>query len=1503
LVLGTDGSVRAPPAEGSAPVSPRLARERLGEDAFSFLEPYLTYTRATAEDLRHVATGRALPSLRRAEACCGPERLRDIIGEIGWPRLNLGLEVRHCVAVSVGGSLPFVLPRAEAALLERCPGARRVGESWLAIAHGAAAPEAGAAADGTFDDRVARFRDYNLAHAELLARFLAPGPLTRERAAEILARMERLVEEFVALFGTRADDDRALPGAFQELAREVQAGLDRETGELTSELTRRVLAFEDPPACGRAGSLHGLKRWLHQRGLRLGFKLMRGGRAADRTVDLLLLPPGAAPRAARRVRYADLDPFDDDASAILRLPYPVAAAVEGFSRQLLCGEEKLPHVDIFCYRSEVHYFLSFWNHPALLRVNFAPPLRGGMIDLEYYGVSNYEADVHPNLHLDALQELFRRLDFDVAVDTTRVLARFDKERALDVEQLRHKTEAVLGLAPHLMDLDWTVGSLALDAGARRRVAEAWAERFALWGVLPVSRMLTRDRRGILTGLEAGPSGERELVWSGFAPYRDRFGPPPEAQVLAGLFDELEALGVEILPLDEAERHRPIGQLALERRALLPLRAAVERGAVTLDGAAGPRAIPDALHRPQHEAERFAAMLLEGGAEFAASARLARLVPALERSLRFVTTGTVNGHRVQRARLPLRGATLGLFVLRGERGVARLALFARDETLHLRRDAVGRPWQSNARSDAAELVALLRRGEYLASDDERLLDAGGEGDGALRRRLIAEPAAARPLPLPGERTVRGVEAAPGRVVGWARLDPRHRSPREVADAVLVAPTIGPEDSAHLWHCAGVVSTGGGALSHAGLIATQFGKPALIVAGRWERHEGRTELVLAIPEYREEERRVATLQLRLRRRVREREHRLREGDLVVLDAGQGTLEVLGQAPETRELHEEFRTLEDATRRLATATDDADVLALRGRRLRARRAIARSLERLTDAVLVRHAVHELLPGRPSAAGGEAADERAELLAAALKNPHAGGAAAAHARWAFAALERRRDAALARAARRLPSSAAPFEILWTRAQVLDFGAALAGARRALERCRLLGPAPPTAVEPDVEALAVSRLCELRDGLALEAERAASPGPPDPRLPHLLRRLGRIDRLLGRPANARLERLRERLEREAEAERRRLAERRTLGAEESGAAVVSLVGWKAANLAELARLDEASSVPPWFVVTDRAFRDALGCAVEGPGPGPGRIPGEARTIGAAIDTVLERTDLGDAEKSALILALWERLPLPAALAAEIVERYLALGSTAGPDEHRDAGPPFVAVRSSSVEEDAEAAVRAGEFDTFLFVRGADDLIAHVKRAWAGLWTARAIHNRAVLGFPHAPTGGGVVVQRIVWPGAAGVLQTVNLARGEPLEIVINVGLGLGEGVVRGTVAVDVFTVAKDDEPDGGALRMRCVTGEKTQKVVFNRTAGRGTIQVDTRHHERLRPALEHAELRELVRAARRLEEAYGHPLDIEFAVEAGRLWILQVRPVSAWLGLLRDAVERRPLQVEDVEP
>jgi phosphohistidine swiveling domain-containing protein len=1451
----------------AAPAPPALAERVLGASAHAVLGPYLGYTRASHLDLLQLVPDRGfLASLRRAERACGESLLRDVIGRLGWARVNLGLEVRPYVGVSLGDSLPFLVSPAEAPLLEACAPARRTADFLVVISHGGPPGETG---PGPTDAVVARFRVYNLAHAEALADILDVAPLTPEKVHRILERMDRIVEGFCALFAEEAAECGVLPGLYRELRERVLRELAGESSpeQLSAELTRLVQSFEDPRSVGEVRTVHGLKRFLHQRGLRLGLRLVAARGATNRTVDLVVASGGRVVQALRKIAYVDFEPEDEAG-----IPYAVALIAEGFVRQLLHGQESFPSVQVFCYGDEVHHYLSFKNHPAFLRIDYAPPLLGGMIDLEYYGVSVYEQSVHPNPTLDALLLFLRRLEFDVRLEGTRVHARYDKERALDLGDLCEKAELLACLVPYLMDLDWIIGSLGLDVEGRRAVAEAWSASFARWGVLPLRQLLTRDRQHVSLGAELGPTGERELWWSGVGPLQDRFAGPLPAGCTERLQGAIAGLGLDVLPLGDALA----GQLRLERQVLRPLREALARGQLVAT-ADGLRGAPAALFERVAEAEAFAELL--GSDDLVGATGLAALLAPLERTLRFRTTGRVNGHEVQAALLALRGEALGVFVLRDPEGMARLALFAHGRVLCRRRRDPAEPWQTNWCADPGALLGLLRRNSCLPPGAEAAPAGSVEEAWALREAFSRPSPVRSPCPLPGERVLQGLRAAPGRAVGKALFGTAGRSPAEFDGAVLVAPAVRPEDNAFLYHSAGIVSTGGGILSHAGLIALQFHKPALIVPGRWLREpDGSLTLLYRTAEYRPEEREVQGCRVSIHRDWREREHRLREGDLVVLEVAAGTLQVLGKDSDALALHAGFQLFGEAGRRLAQATDEQEFLALRGRRLRSAHQLRKLLGRLADPVLARHAAHELLAGQ--ALAGEAPGERAQLLSLLLDNPHVGAAARERLVGLTGDLARRLVHLLAEVRCRVPVAASLHEVLAARLEALHLDQALGGACDSLRACGIEPPAQPRCA--DLDEACLRRLGELRAACAARLQDA-----PHARRRHLLRQLERLDLVLGAPGHD-VDGARARLAVEDAAARRRLAWRRVLAAGEGGFELHPLIGWKAANLAEVERLGGAGLVPPWFVVTDRAFEEALDSPLE-------RADG-ASTLREAIAAILGQVDLDDARKSATIRALWDRLTLPDELAGEVVAAYRRLAEACPPHADEDPAAPFVAIRSSAREEDAEAAARAGEFDTFLFVRGEVPLLEFLKRAWSGLWTERAIHNRARLGLRGERAGGGVIVQRIVRSRVSGVLQTVNVAEGELREIVINAGLGLGEGIVSGRVAADHVVVAREGDLEHGPLRFRYVTADKREQVVFDRRAGAGTMSAECLYHQRLRPALEYVELSELVRVAVRLEADYGYPLDLEFGIEGSRLSVLQARPVATFLAVLRETLEQQPL-------
>jgi phosphoenolpyruvate synthase/pyruvate phosphate dikinase len=1502
---------------GGEPASPELARLILGVEAYEFLASHLAFTRATHVDLLYLVPvpgepPLCLPGLKRAATLCDDQLLREVISEVGWTNLNFGVEVHKYLGISIGGAFPLMVPPTEVSLFNGIEEARRTGETLLLVAHGGLPAETRRPADQ--GDTVARFRSYNLTHSQVLGEILDVAPLTRRKVDRILSMMDGIVSDFLLLFSNYAEECGILPSLYRELKERILRELtnEQEGPQVSPELTRLVQMFEDPRSLGEVRTLHGLKRYLHQRGLRLGFRLVESGRATNRTVHLVAASPKRVLHVARVIQYADFEP-STTTLGLTQVPYPVQVAANAFAAQIIHGEVNLPAVKIFLYGNEVHYYLNFLNHPAFLRIDYSPPLRGGMIDLEYFGVSKHELDLHPNIALDALQQFFRKLEFDVTVEKTHVRARYDKERALGLGDICEKAEALFRLAPYLMELDWVIGSLDLSEEAKKLVAESWAGFFLLWGVVPIKQVLTRKRRGILVAIESSGSGERETSWSGQRPYRDRFTAPTPQGLIKRLRSSLAELGVEANPLSQQARDQQIGQIYLENLLLKPLREAVALGEVIEAPEGFQRNSPEFFQR-KHETEFFAEILstmddptalppspaavsgvtpAQPLSALQSSFLLAQLIAPLERTLRFQTSGSLNGFEVQRASMPLPGYSLGLYVLRDGAGIIRLALFSLGDTLCLRREDVSSPWRSNASIDPARFVELLRLNNYITLGMESVKTDAADDAAREVSCFRRENPSQRPRPIPGDNVIEGLRASPGRAVGRVLFGTKGRAPEDFDGAILVAPAITPEDNTFLYHALGVVSVGGGILSHAGLIAVQFRKPGLIIAGRWQEAPGeRPVLLYRTLDYREEERRISGFRISVRRDVQKLERRLSEGDVVVLDADEGILRNLRQDLEVLGLHESMRYLGEASRRLARAEDENEILVLRGRRLRARHQIEKQLGQVTDLLLAHHVAQELFVGKDLAGEAGAGSEKARFLSLLLANPHVGRACRQFVLEISRDLTHRFYDRFEEARRRIPLANHTYEIASLYLRVFRPLRTLEETLASLSSCGLEPIRLDASMAHQICTVARTRLRTLRGDLTRILEEIVSRPQVDWRLRHLVRQIQRLDLILNSPTAQRapVDALKGRIIREDETVRRSLQEERVLGPDDGGFDLYSLIGWKAANLAEIERLGGRGLVPPWFVITDRAFQEVLDTPLDN-GPGHG-------SLRRAIEAVLARHDLTNGQKSIQIAQLWERASIPSAVSEEVLAAYRRFAAEApvvdGPEG--EGVDPFVAVRSSGREEDTESATRAGEFDTFLFIRGEGAIITHLKRAWSGLWTERAIHNRAVLGTTSHPAGGGIIVQRMVLSRVSGVLQTVNVAEDKHTEMVINAGLGLGEGIVSGTVAADLIFVAKSADLQSAPLHFRYITSDKQERVVLDARTGMGTVRSQTLYHQRLRPALEYVELVELVRIADRLEGAYGYPLDIEFGIEGPRLWILQARPVGTFPAMIRELTTYYPL-------
>ncbi|MFD6992366.1 rifamycin-inactivating phosphotransferase [Streptomyces sp. NPDC059943] len=314
------------------------------------------------------------------------------------------------------------------------------------------------------------------------------------------------------------------------------------------------------------------------------------------------------------------------------------------------------------------------------------------------------------------------------------------------------------------------------------------------------------------------------------------------------------------------------------------------------------------------------------------------------------------------------------------------------------------------------------------------------------------------------------------------------------------------------------------------------------------------------------------------------------------------------------------------------------------------------------------------------------------------------------------------------------------------------------------------------------------------------------------------------------------------------MTERYVLDLQEVDETQVSVVGGKGANLGGLSRIEDIR-VPVGFCVTTDAFR---------------RIMAEAPSIGDRLDE-LSRLDPDDREGirtlGAQIRRTIEDIAVPADLAAAITRSLARLGEHAA-----------CAVRSSATAEDLPTASFAGQQDTYLNVMGPEEVLRHVSRCWASLFTERAVTYRRRNGIDHRTVHMAVVVQRMVFPEAAGILFTADPVTGNRKVATVDAGFGLGEALVSGLVNPDVFKV-RDGEVVGRTI------AAKQRAVQALPDGGTREVAIDSRRQEL--PALTDAQVVRLVGLGRRIEAHFGRPQDIEWCLGDDGFQIVQSRPIT----------------------
>ncbi|GAA4245001.1 phosphoenolpyruvate synthase [Dactylosporangium darangshiense] len=314
------------------------------------------------------------------------------------------------------------------------------------------------------------------------------------------------------------------------------------------------------------------------------------------------------------------------------------------------------------------------------------------------------------------------------------------------------------------------------------------------------------------------------------------------------------------------------------------------------------------------------------------------------------------------------------------------------------------------------------------------------------------------------------------------------------------------------------------------------------------------------------------------------------------------------------------------------------------------------------------------------------------------------------------------------------------------------------------------------------------------------------------------------------------------------MSEQFVLGLHEVDEMQVAVVGGKGAHLGALSRVD-GIRVPAGFCVTTDAFR---------------RVVAEAPTIDDRLDR-LSRLDPDDREAirtlSAEIRRTVEGIAIPGDLAAAITSALARLGEQAA-----------YAVRSSATAEDLPTASFAGQQDTYLNIVGPAAILRHVSRCWASLFTERAVTYRQRNGIDHRTVHMAVVVQRMLFPQAAGILFTADPVTGNRKVATVDAGFGLGEALVSGLVNPDVFKV-RDGEVVAKAI------AAKQRSVHALPEGGTQEQAIDPQRQEQ--PALTDAQVVRLVQLGRRIEAHFGCPQDIEWCLVDDGFQIVQSRPIT----------------------
>jgi len=332
----------------------------------------------------------------------------------------------------------------------------------------------------------------------------------------------------------------------------------------------------------------------------------------------------------------------------------------------------------------------------------------------------------------------------------------------------------------------------------------------------------------------------------------------------------------------------------------------------------------------------------------------------------------------------------------------------------------------------------------------------------------------------------------------------------------------------------------------------------------------------------------------------------------------------------------------------------------------------------------------------------------------------------------------------------------------------------------------------------------------------------------------------------------------------------------------IPIAGGKNANLGELT--SAGIPVPPGFAITAYAYKRFIDDT------------GIAKKIYEIIkESVTNPNDPAQYEiASRKIRQLIESTPMPKDIADAVRSSYEGLC------KKLNANDVFVAVRSSATAEDLADASFAGQHETFLNVKGINELLESVVKCWSSLFTPRAIFYREEKGFPHEKVFLSVGILKMVNSRAAGVMFTINPVTGDTKQIVIEGNYGLGEAVVSGSVTPDDFVVDKDSMRISGRT-----VAKKMVQYIRDPNTGK-TIHAEVPVNMQEQPCISDDEIVKLAELGKRIERHYGKTQDVEWAIDKdiqppNNIFIVQSRPETVWS--LKTAQTPSKVEVEAAKP